>query len=40
MRFTRKKGKDEPDKSWGYEEEHHSMWSREIKKLLKKMGLC
>jgi len=44
-RFTRKKSKDEyesEDYSWGSQEEgkSHSMWSSEIKKLLKKVGLC
>ena len=43
-RFTRKKTKDESEDyySWGSQEESksHSMWSSEIKKLLKKVGLC
>jgi len=46
MRFIRKRQKTDEDLnySWsnseGEEEKSHSMWSREIKKLLKKVGLC
>ena len=45
MRFIRKRQKTDEDLSysWGSnegEEKSHSMWSREIKKLLKKVGLC
>jgi len=35
--FIRKR-KKEP--SWNGDNKSHSMWSREIKKLLKKVGLC
>ena len=46
--FIRKRKKQKTDDyydySWGNnegeEEKSHSMWSREIKKLLKKVGLC
>lgn len=46
MRFIRKRDKEEreeEDFSWGNhgeEEKSHSMWSSQIKKLLKKVGLC
>jgi len=43
MGFVRKKKNDNEDYSWDdYEEEEksHSMWSKKIKKLLKKVGLC
>jgi len=36
MPFTKKK-----EESWNYgENKSHSMWSEQIKKLLKKPGLC
>jgi len=44
MKFIRKRKaeEEENDYSWNNygEEESHSMWSREIKKILKKVGLC
>jgi len=42
--FIRRKKKEDSHYSWGdhgeHEQKSHSMWSREIKKILKKVGLC
>ena len=38
----KKKEEEENDFSWDVEDEEvsHTMWSKQIKKLLKKVGLC